>query len=100
MIGVRIGRVVVIVVVIMAVVMVMTVGMGVEVDVPIAVIVPFALFDVARVAVRLLFEAAEAGAESVAELAVGHVRARRRGALAFDMVVVAFLNGANLGLEA
>ena len=45
-------------------------------------------------------EAAGAGAEGVAERAVGNVGAGGARALAFDMVVVAFLQAADLGLEA
>ena len=40
------------------------------------------------------------GAERIAERAIGHVRARRRGALPLDMVVMTLLRGADLGLEA
>lgn len=45
-------------------------------------------------------QAAHAGAERIAQRAIGHVRPRRAGALAFDMVVVAFLHGADLGFKA
>ena len=45
-------------------------------------------------------EAAEPGAEVVAERAVGDVGARRARALPLDMVMVAFLHRADLGLEA
>ena len=56
------------------------------------------------VVVMLMFrishhQAAGAGAEVLAEVAILDIRARRRGALALDVVVVAFLGQADLGLE-
>ena len=64
--------------------------------------VPDRRSDMGHMAMRVdLFggQPAEARAETVAERAVGDIRARGRGALPFDMVVVAFLHGADLGLE-
>src|SRR6056297_1806801 len=81
MVGMRICGVMMVVMVIMIVVMVMIVV-------------------VMMVALILHLKATQARAEGIAQGAIGHVRARRTGALAFDMVVMAFLDRPYLGLEA
>ena len=48
---------------------------------------------------RLCFQPAQPGAERIAERAIGHVRSRRARALSLDMVVMAFLHRAHLGLD-
>ena len=48
------------------------------------------------VVVILRLQTAQPGAEGITQRAISHVRSRRAGALALDMVVMAFLHRANL----
>jgi hypothetical protein len=48
----------------------------------------------------LCLQTAHAGAEGIAKRAIGHVRARSIRPLAFDVVVVAFLDRADFALKA
>lgn len=90
MIRMRVGRVVVIMVVVMIVV-VPVIMMPMMVVMPMPMIVMMVIGH---------FESAKPGAEIFTECAIDHIRAGCRGALAFDVVVVAFLNGTDFAFEA
>src|SRR6056297_3360773 len=79
-----------VVVTVIVVVMVVIVGM----------VMTMMMMMMMMVMVPLCLQSAQARAERIAQAAIRHVRARRAGALAFDMVMVAFLHGAHLGFEA
>lgn len=83
MIGVRIDGMVMIMIMVVAVI--------------VTVVIAMVVMMVMVVVLRL--QSAKAGAEAVAKLAICDVRSRGRGALTFDVVVMAFLNSANLGLK-
>ena len=84
-IGVRIGRM-------MMVVMMMAVSVIMAVRMPVMIVAVMMMLG--------LLQPAGASAKIVAQGAVRHVRARRARALAFDMVVMALLRRTHLGLEA
>ena len=67
--------------------------MGMIVIMP--VIMPLIMM-VMMVVVILRLQTAQPGAEGITQRAISHVRSRRAGALALDMVVMAFLHRANL----
>ena len=80
-----------VVMMVMAVIMVMVVAMVVIVAVVMIVIVVMMVMP--------HIQAAFACAERVAQLAIRHVRAGRRGSLPFHVVVMAFLHCTDFGLE-
>lgn len=80
------------------VIRIMVVIMVVVVTMIMPVIVAVVMVMMMRVLV-LHLEPTKTRAERIAERAIGHVGARGRGALPFNMVVVAFLNCANFPLK-
>lgn len=68
---------------------------------PVVVVMPVIVtMVVIMMVVVLRLETAHARAEGITKRAIGHIRSRSRSTLTFDVVVVAFLNRADLGLEA
>lgn len=74
-------------------------GVGVNCMMVVVIVVMIVAMGVRVIMGVLGLKAAHASAEGVAQFAVGHIRPRCRGALAFDVVVMGFLNCADFGFE-
>ena len=91
--------VIVVMVMIMVVVLVPMVMMVMMVPIPVIMMMMVVVIMMVVMMPRHL-QPAQPGAERAAQLAILHVRPRRRRALPLDMVVMALLNRPHLGLEA
>ena len=88
MFGVRVFGMAVVMIVMMVVVMRMTM----------CVIIMIVVMMMPVIVIRLL-QTTQPRAKMITKFTIGHVRPRRRGPLAFDVMMVAFLNRANFGFE-
>lgn len=85
---------------IVAVTMTMSMGVLIRVTVVMPVVAVVVVMMVRMIMPSARFQPAHASAEAITECAIFDVRTGRRGALAFNMVVVAFLYRADLGFKA
>ena len=83
-------------------VVMMPVPLSVLMAIPVFMVMVMVMVETMRMLVGvqiLMRKTAKTGAEGIAKLAVDHIRPWRRRSLAFDMMVVAFLDRADFGLE-
>lgn len=85
---------------VVAVTVTMPMGVLIRVTVAMAVVTMVMMMVVRMIMPSARFQPAHASAEAITEGAIFDVRAGRRGALAFNMVVVAFLHRADLDFKA
>ena len=86
----------------MGVIMVVVMPVPLSVLMPVPVFMVMVMVETMRMLVGvqiLMRKAAKPGAKGIAKLAIHHIRPRCRRSLAFDMMVVAFLDRTDFGLE-